>query len=280
MEMNQFSRGAAPEDLYHKENELYERVWRRVTASQDQTNGIIEASANIEANANMDAMDTRTLVKMPLDATEAKAVNAGAKEEKAPKQDRKYPPETEGKAAGAKMETEAETKTKQEPSTAAAAQQQAEKTAGYMGKNASKEAVCFGPAAAAYESQLQEAIMEELSDCEYYKKMARKFCKWSSTFFSLAKEEFCHAKRFSAAYFLISGICMQPRKFGKTAPMPNLHAVLRSRFLAEQTGEKNYMRLAEETDDPCLQELFMQTAEAEREHAEIIRRLLECSIYS
>ena len=91
---------------------------------------------------------------------------------------------------------------------------------------------------------------------------------------ALAAQERRHAKRLSAAYFLISGVYYHPA--GQAAPRleRTFLGSLRARFLAEQREEAAY-RAAADCRDPCLRELFLELAGEERGHSQTLRGILE-----
>ena len=122
---------------------------------------------------------------------------------------------------------------------------------------------------------LQEMIRHELSDMRSYQALARAAGgSQARVFQGLANEEKTHAKRLSAAYFLISGVRYWPDGGKGPAPTSYLGA-LRQRFGEEQMGMSGYLAGAEATHDPCLRQLFLDLAKEEWEHACKIRGLVE-----
>ena len=133
---------------------------------------------------------------------------------------------------------------------------------------------CLGPASARYGEALQQFIQEELGDAATYRALARRG-RSGSRFAALAAQERRHAKRLSAAYFLISGV----RYFPDEQALPRLEGTylgtLRARFQAEQRGEAAYRMAAESCQDPCLRELYLELAEEELHHSRVLREILE-----
>lgn len=134
---------------------------------------------------------------------------------------------------------------------------------------------CLGPASAVYGGLLQCFIEDELSDQRTYHAMAKRTGGSQGKILSgIAADELRHAKRLSAAYFLISGVRFWPEQ-----PIPALTgaypALLRIRFQAEQRGESSYRTAAAGCSDPCLCSLFLELAEEEGEHTRLIRTILE-----
>lgn len=137
------------------------------------------------------------------------------------------------------------------------------------------EAVCLGEASAVHGELLQAMIADELTDYRTYQYMARRVGGGPArTLNGLAADERRHAKRLSAAYFLISGVQYWPDRL-PPAPIATYLGGVRERFQAEQRGAASYRSAARETGDPCLQELFLELAGDEEEHARSLRGLLE-----
>ena len=122
---------------------------------------------------------------------------------------------------------------------------------------------------------LQEMIRRELADRREYQTLARRVGgHQAKTFQALANEEKRHAKRLSAAYFLISGVRYWPEG-EKAVPPTSYLGTLRRRFGEEQAGMAAYLAGAEATSDPCLRQLFLDHAQEEWDHACKIRSLVE-----
>lgn len=122
---------------------------------------------------------------------------------------------------------------------------------------------------------LQEMIRRELADVREYQALARRVGgNQARAFQALASEEKRHAKRLSAAYFLISGVRYWPDGEKITPPTSYLGA-LRRRFGMEQEGMAAYLAGAEATADPCLRQLFLDHAKEEWDHACRIRSMVE-----
>lgn len=135
---------------------------------------------------------------------------------------------------------------------------------------------CLGEASAGHGEELQRFIREELSDAATYAALARRTKgRASSRFAALSADEKRHAKRLSAAYFLISGV----RYFPADRASPRLEGTymntLRARFQAEQMGEARYRAAAGRSQDPCLRELYLELAMEENAHSWTLREILE-----
>lgn len=137
-------------------------------------------------------------------------------------------------------------------------------------------AACLGPGSAAYGAQLQAFTAYEIASFRDYMALARR-CKGNAAHVltGMANEERRHAKRLSAAYFLISGVRYWPGEPSAPAPAGPMPACLRQAFQSEQRAEAAYRSAAASTDDPCLHELYLELADDESAHAWLIRGLVE-----
>ncbi|MEG2118950.1 MAG: ferritin-like domain-containing protein [Pseudoflavonifractor sp.] len=138
-----------------------------------------------------------------------------------------------------------------------------------------REVFCLGAASGRYGARLQELIADELADFRTYTALARRLNGSTARVLAgIAAEEHRHAKRLATAYFLISGVRYWP---DRAVPLPAgpLHATLRDRFLAEQSGDAAYRQAAEHCADPCLCALYRELSGQEADHAWKIRGLLE-----
>ena len=137
-------------------------------------------------------------------------------------------------------------------------------------------AMCLGQASAMYAPLLQEMIDGEMEDWRTYQAMARRAAGSAArTLGMMAADERRHAKRLSAACFLITGQRYQPQGQGGSRPVPELMTGLREQFIQEQRGASAYQGAAQETSDSCLRQLYQELAEDEAVHARMIRSLLE-----
>ncbi|MEG2000922.1 MAG: rubrerythrin, partial [Evtepia sp.] len=116
---------------------------------------------------------------------------------------------------------------------------------------------------------------EELRDWQFYRVLARHVGGGAGRIFSgISADEWRHAKRLSAAYFLISGIRYFPEPTG-AVPLGSYLGSLRDRFMGEQNGAAAYLSAAEGCRDACLRELFLAHAKEEQGHARLIRGIVE-----
>ncbi len=135
---------------------------------------------------------------------------------------------------------------------------------------------CLGPAGVDHGTLLQEAIQHELADWRTYQALsARASGMAARTLASMAADERRHAKRLSAAYFLITGIRFLPETPPVKQPRGAFWAALRERFWAEQQGASFYSAAAAETADPCLASLYRELSAEEAAHADMLRCIVE-----
>lgn len=134
---------------------------------------------------------------------------------------------------------------------------------------------CLGSGGAADTGRLREFTAQELAHWRSYQMLARRSGQGARMLSALAGGCRRRAKRLSAALFLISGVRFWPAE-STAAPMPRSYfGALREHFLAEQNRAGAYRAAAEDCQDVCLQQLYLDLAEECTEHACRIRSLLE-----
>lgn len=122
---------------------------------------------------------------------------------------------------------------------------------------------------------LQELIRQELADWRAYQVLARRTGGSPARVFAgIGMEKKRHAKRLSAACFLISGVRYWPDGTQKGNVESYLGA-LRRRFGAEQERMAQYLAAAEGTADPSLQQLYFENAKEAWDAAMKLRTLVE-----
>ena len=88
-------------------------------------------------------------------------------------------------------------------------------------------------------------------------------------------DEHRHAKRLSAAYFLLTGVrywpAVGPAEHGRTPLAP----ALREGFWAERRAAAGFRAVEAQAEDRFLRELCQELAAAEEEHARRLQGLLE-----
>ena len=136
----------------------------------------------------------------------------------------------------------------------------------------------LGASSAVYGPLLQRCIELEMVSFRTYRALSRRMPGPSAKLLaSMAAEERRHARRLSAAYFLISGVRYLPPEPSQGADRmePAPAGVLRRRFAEEQRSETLYRAAAAECSDPCLSALFQSLAQEEAAHRDLILTLLE-----
>lgn len=138
---------------------------------------------------------------------------------------------------------------------------------------------CFGKSAKQYADQLMEFIHDEYSDFLYYLQLSKKSSTASSKrlFKEISGDELRHAKRYAAAYFLITGKRYFPTRTSiepVVVPASYLQA-LRDRYLAESRDAVKYRMFAQQVSDRCLKKIALDTSDDEKRHAQAIMELIQ-----
>ena len=137
---------------------------------------------------------------------------------------------------------------------------------------------CFGRDARIYAERLMEYINDEYRDHLTYMALSRRApdSQARTILRSIARDEMRHARRWAAAYFLITGKHYFPeRGTVEAAPAASYSQALRDRYLAESQDAIKYRRFARETNDRCLRRLANETSDDERQHAQHILDLIQ-----
>jgi rubrerythrin len=138
---------------------------------------------------------------------------------------------------------------------------------------------CFGSDSQRYESQLKEYINDEFRDNMYYMILSRRAPTNNARriFRTIAADEMKHARRWAAAYFLITGKRYFPtRATVEPVTVPsNYNMALRDRYMAESRDAVKYRQFAASTSDRCLKRMATDTSDDERQHAQDILALIQ-----
>lgn len=135
---------------------------------------------------------------------------------------------------------------------------------------------CLGNGGVDHTALLQDYIRQELADWRTYQLLARRATGAAArTLAAMAADERRHAKRLSAAYFLIAGVRFLPDPPAAVQPRGSFWGTLRERFWKEQQGASAYAAAAEETADCCLAALYRELSCEEAAHADLLRALVE-----
>ena len=125
-------------------------------------------------------------------------------------------------------------------------------------------------------ARLQELLDGALAAWRRYQVLSRRSPGEAGRALSaLAADEHRHAKRLSAAYFLLTGVrywpAVGPAEHGRTPLAP----ALREGFWAERRAAAGFRAVEAQAEDRFLRELCQELAAAEEEHARRLQGLLE-----
>ncbi|CDZ24269.1 hypothetical protein CCDG5_1152 [[Clostridium] cellulosi] len=138
---------------------------------------------------------------------------------------------------------------------------------------------CFGSDSTQYADRLMEFVNDEFSDYLYYIQLSKRAPTQSARriFRQFSEDEIGHARRFAAAYFLITGKRYFPtRNSVEPVVVPPLYIqALRQRYLAESRDAVKYRLFSQHTRDLCLKKIAVDTSEDERKHAQKLMELLQ-----
>lgn len=129
-------------------------------------------------------------------------------------------------------------------------------------------------------SRLRRQVMEALEGWQFYRHLARRARGADARVLnSMAGELHRHARKLSAAYFLLTGLRYWPSELLSTPAIPSYWGALRTRHQAEQRQESAYHMAADDWDDPGLLELYTELIEACQHRCRQLRTLLEQSVF-
>lgn len=256
--------GPAPElGLYACDQELFDRVWKRVMPEEKADCPIVTAEARPAA---------------PIQTGGAAPVQAQpALPQDTPPQAAEPVPETIPPAVGFEPQPAAEEPDGSSPPESEAPPENGAPTGDDF---PAEDAVpCLGSGSAPHGSQLQTYILAELEGWQLYRHLARRVTGSQSRVLSaLASEKHLHARRLATAYFLISGVRYWPTD-RLAVPRPSAWlGTLRARFSQEQRQESRYRAAACDTNDPCLADLYTELAQGCAGQAAALRGLLESAL--
>ena len=125
-------------------------------------------------------------------------------------------------------------------------------------------------------SDLPRHVMDALEGWQFYRHLARRTRGTDArTLNSLAGELHRHARKLSAAYFLITGLRYWPSELLSAPAIPSYWGALRSRHQAEQRQESAFRLAADDWEDPDMLELYGELADACQGRCRRLRALLE-----
>ena len=125
-------------------------------------------------------------------------------------------------------------------------------------------------------ARLRRQVMEALEGWQFYRHLARRARGTDARVLNgMAGEMHRHARKLSAAYFLLTGLRYWPSELLSTPAIPSYWGALRARHQAEQRQEMAYRTAADDWDDPDLLELYAELIEACQHRCRQLRALLE-----
>lgn len=123
--------------------------------------------------------------------------------------------------------------------------------------------------------QLQELVLELLTDGSVYRDLARRTRRSVAELQELHGQKLRQAKRLSAAYFLLTGVRYWPREATPVNPPESFFPALRERFLAEGRLARHMEELAGRAGEDELRELYAALARDTHDMARAIRLIVE-----
>lgn len=124
-------------------------------------------------------------------------------------------------------------------------------------------------------ARLRRQVMETLEGWQFYRHLARRARGADARVLnSMAGELHRHARKLSAAYFLLTGLRYWPSELLSTPAIPSYWGSLRARHQAEQRQEMAYRMAGDDWDDPDLVELYGELTEACQQRCRQLRALL------
>ena len=125
-------------------------------------------------------------------------------------------------------------------------------------------------------ARLRRHVMDALEGWQFYRHLARRARGTDARALnSLAGELHKHARKLSAAYFLLTGLRYWPTELLGAPAIPSYWGALRSRHQAEQRQETAFRLAADDWEDPDMLELYGELADACQQRCRRLRALLE-----
>lgn len=134
--------------------------------------------------------------------------------------------------------------------------------------------VCFGEGNGEA-TRLQGLIRECLTGMAAYRSAAQRGNRQRAELTAMGQKKTRHAKRLSAACFLMTGVRYWPVGNLPVSRPTDFFALLRERFMAEQRLYTRLTKLGEDAQDQCLRELYLTLAEETMELVHSIRLMVE-----
>lgn len=125
-------------------------------------------------------------------------------------------------------------------------------------------------------ARLRRHVMDALEGWQFYRHLARRARGTDARALNaLAGELHKHARKLSAAYFLLTGLRYWPTELLGAPAIPSYWGALRQRHQAEQRQETAFRLAADDWEDPDMLELYGELADACQQRCRRLRALLE-----
>lgn len=125
-------------------------------------------------------------------------------------------------------------------------------------------------------ARLRRHVMDALEGWQFYRHLARRARGTDARALnSLAGELHKHARKLSAAYFLLTGLRYWPTELLGAPAIPSYWGALRGRHQAEQRQETAFRLAADDWEDPDMLEMYGELADACQQRCRRLRALLE-----
>lgn len=238
-----------------QDQEVFQRVWQRVMAGRDQSSSPIQPGIPGGWEGDVSCDKLKTLVcrgETPAPAPEAPPMEgSGVGEAPAPEPPLDNGPEAEGLPlpAGRSWSGDMPSLWGEEDESQAGSDRAA---------------------------RLRRHVMDALEGWQFYRHLARRARNADArTLNSLAGELHKHARKLSAAYFLLTGLRYWPTEVLGAPAIPSYWGALRSRHQAEQRLETAFRLAADDWEDPDMLEMYGELADACQQRCRRLRSLLE-----
>lgn len=127
-------------------------------------------------------------------------------------------------------------------------------------------------------ARLRQQTLEALEAWQFYRHLARRTRgNTARTLTNMAADQHQLARKLAAAYFIHSGVRYWPSEQLTTPTITSYWGALRQRHQAEQQTELSYRMAMDDAGDDTLAELYGELTESCRTHCRQLRSLLEQS---
>ncbi|MBD5133811.1 MAG: hypothetical protein HDT38_04990 [Clostridiales bacterium] len=125
-------------------------------------------------------------------------------------------------------------------------------------------------------ARLRRHVMDALEGWQFYRHLARRARGTDArTLNGMAAEQHKDARKLAAAYFLLTGLRYWPSELLGAPAIPSYWGALRTRHQTEQRQENAYRLAADDWEDPDLLALYNELIEGCRRRSHQLRSLLE-----